>query len=87
MVLACLPLPFWCFVDDATFFIKTEETLKTLIVIIGPTGIGKTALSLDVAESLGCPILSADSRQLYRDLPIGTAAPTAEEQARACNLE
>lgn len=82
MVLACLPLPFWCFVDDATFFIKTEEILKTLIVIIGPTGIGKTALSLDVAESLGCPILSADSRQFYRDLPIGTAAPTAEEQAR-----
>lgn len=56
--------------------------MKTLIVIIGPTGIGKTALSLDVAEHFGCPILNADSRQLYRDLPIGTAAPTREEQSR-----
>lgn len=55
---------------------------KTLIVIVGPTGIGKTALSLDIAEMFGSPIVSADSRQLYRDIPIGTAAPTPEEQAR-----
>ncbi len=55
---------------------------KTLIVILGPTAVGKTELSLRMAEFLHCPILSADSRQLYRDLPIGTAAPTADELAR-----
>ena len=55
---------------------------KTLQVILGPTGVGKTAYALRRAESLGCPILNADSRQLYRRLPIGTAAPTAGEQAR-----
>lgn len=49
---------------------------------MGPTGVGKTELALRVAEHLGCPILSCDSRQVYRDIPIGTAAPTAEEQAR-----
>lgn len=51
----------------------------TLIVITGPTGSGKTALSVSLAKELGCHILSADSRQLYRDIPIGTAAPTREE--------
>jgi len=56
--------------------------MKTLIVLLGPTGVGKTELSLQLAESLGSPILSADSRQLYKDLAIGTAAPTPEEQAR-----
>ena len=55
---------------------------KTLQVILGPTGVGKTAYALRQAERLGCPILNADSRQLYRQLPIGTAAPTAGEQAR-----
>ncbi len=54
--------------------------LKTLVVITGPTGIGKTALAIDVAQTLGSPIINADSRQIYRDIPIGTAAPTAEEQ-------
>lgn len=56
--------------------------MPTLIVVIGPTGVGKTELSLQLAEEYGCPIVNADSRQIYRDLPIGTAAPTAEEQAR-----
>ena len=55
----------------------------TLIVITGPTGSGKTALSIALAQELGCHILSADSRQLYRDIPIGTAAPTSEELASA----
>lgn len=55
---------------------------KTLVLILGPTGVGKTELSLRVAERYGCPIVSCDSRQIYRELPIGTAAPTAEEQAR-----
>lgn len=49
---------------------------------MGPTGVGKTELSLRVAEHFGCPILNCDSRQIYRGIPIGTAAPTEEEQAR-----
>ncbi len=56
--------------------------IKTLVLIAGPTGVGKTELALRVAEHYGCPILNCDSRQLYRDIPIGTAAPTAAEQAR-----
>lgn len=56
--------------------------MPKLIVILGPTGVGKTDLSLELAERWACPIVSADSRQIYRDLPIGTAAPTIEEQQR-----
>lgn len=56
--------------------------MKTLIIILGPTGVGKTELSLQIAEKFGSPILSADSRQIYRDIPICTAAATAEQQAR-----
>lgn len=52
------------------------------MVLLGPTGVGKTELSLQLAEHYGCPILNADSRQIYRDLPIGTAAPSSEELAR-----
>ena len=50
---------------------------KTLIVILGPTGSGKTDLSIRVAEYYGSPILSADSRQVFRGMPIGTAQPDA----------
>ena len=53
-----------------------------LFVLLGPTAVGKTALSLKIARSLGSPVINCDSRQIYRDIPIGTAAPTAEEQAR-----
>lgn len=56
--------------------------MPTLVVILGPTGVGKTELSLELASQWGCPIVCADSRQIYRDLPIGTASPTDEEQAR-----
>ena len=49
---------------------------------MGPTGVGKTELALRVAERYGCPIVSCDSRQIFREIPIGTAAPTAEEQRR-----
>ncbi len=56
--------------------------MKTLLVLLGPTGVGKTNLSIELAEHLGSPIISCDSRQVYRELPIGTAAPTADEQAR-----
>ncbi|GAK36366.1 MAG TPA: tRNA (adenosine(37)-N6)-dimethylallyltransferase MiaA [Bacteroides graminisolvens] len=55
---------------------------KNLLVIIGPTGVGKTELSLRIAENFGTEIVSADSRQLYANLKIGTAAPTPEELQR-----
>ena len=54
----------------------------TLIVLIGPTGVGKTELSLSIAEHFRTSIVSADSRQLYADLKIGTAAPTPKQLAR-----
>ena len=56
--------------------------MNILFVLLGPTGVGKTALSIHLARYLGCPVISADSRQLYKELPIGTAAPTCEEQAQ-----
>lgn len=56
---------------------------KTLIVLVGPTGVGKTETSLVLAETLHAPIINADSRQIYKGMGIGTAAPTPEEQARA----
>ncbi|MSH99152.1 AAA domain-containing protein, partial [Escherichia coli] len=57
--------------------------MVTLIVLIGPTGVGKTELSLRLAEHFHTSIVSADSRQLYADLKIGTAAPTSEQLNRA----
>lgn len=59
----------------------TVHTAKQLLVLLGPTGVGKTALSIRLAQRLGTPVVSADSRQIFRELPIGTAAPTREEQA------
>lgn len=56
--------------------------MKTLIVLLGPTAVGKTELALNLATHIGSPIINADSRQLYADLRIGTAAPTAEQMAR-----
>lgn len=56
--------------------------MPTLIVLIGPTGVGKTELSLRMAEHFHTHIVSSDSRQLYADLKIGTAAPTAEQLRR-----
>lgn len=56
--------------------------MKTLLLILGPTGVGKTELALRVAQRYGCPIVSCDSRQIFREIPIGTAAPTVEEQQR-----
>lgn len=55
---------------------------KKLIVIVGPTGIGKTELCLQIAEHLNIPIVNADSRQIFSEIPIGTAAPTPEQQQR-----
>lgn len=56
--------------------------VPTLIMITGPTASGKSALAVDVAQRLGTEIVSADSRQVYRGIPIVTAMPTAEERAR-----
>lgn len=56
--------------------------MKTLVVLMGPTAVGKTDLSLQLAEHLACPILNCDSRQIYRDLRIGTAAPTQQQLSR-----
>lgn len=66
------------------FFARTifYDLMKTLIVLIGPTGVGKTELSLRLAEHFQTCIVSADSRQLYADLKIGTAAPTPEQLQR-----
>ena len=55
---------------------------KNLVVVLGPTGVGKTELCLRIAEHLNVPIINADSRQIFAELPIGTAAPTQEQQRR-----
>ena len=57
--------------------------VKTLIVITGPTAVGKTALTIDLARHYGTPVINADSRQIYRELKIGTAAPTDEQLQQA----
>ncbi|MDR1982004.1 MAG: tRNA (adenosine(37)-N6)-dimethylallyltransferase MiaA [Tannerellaceae bacterium] len=61
---------------------KKTISEKTLIILLGPTGVGKTELSLRIAEYLGSPIISSDSRQIYKHLPVGTAAPTPEQMER-----
>ena len=53
-----------------------------LFVLLGPTAVGKTEIALDIAEMLGTPVINADSRQIYKHIPIGTAAPTAEQLRR-----
>ena len=58
------------------------DRIKNLIVILGPTGVGKTELCLQVAEHLGIPIINADSRQIFAEIPVGTAAPTPEQRRR-----
>lgn len=54
-----------------------------ILAVVGPTGSGKTSLAIELARRLGSEVVSADSMQFYRHMAIGTAAPTAEEQARA----
>lgn len=57
--------------------------MQKLIVIVGPTAVGKTSLSLEIAKAVDGEIISGDSMQIYRDLSIGTAKATPEEQAQA----
>lgn len=54
--------------------------MKTLFVIVGPTGVGKTSLCLKIAEHLNTVIVNADSRQIFKEIPVGTAAPTRNER-------
>lgn len=66
--------------------LSVQSSLKTkynpnkhLIIIVGPTAVGKTALSIDIANFYDCPIVSFDSRQFYKEMSIGTAKPSVEE--------
>lgn len=67
----------------ATTITTMSISRPTLIVVVGPTGSGKSALAVELAKHYGAPIISTDSRQVYRGLPIGTAQPTADELAAA----
>jgi tRNA dimethylallyltransferase len=58
------------------------DSKPTLLVILGPTGVGKTNISLRLSEHFACPIVSSDSRQFYRELKVGTAAPTEDQLNR-----
>jgi len=60
----------------------SAKAVKTLIVICGPTAVGKTSFAIALAEKLQTEIISADSRQLYKEIPIGTAQPSAKELQR-----
>lgn len=57
--------------------------MNTLIVITGPTAVGKTSLTLELAQHYDIPVINADSRQIYRELKIGTASPTEEQLRQA----
>ncbi len=59
-----------------------QQKRPTLLVILGPTGVGKTNISIKLAEHFGCPIVSSDSRQFYKELKIGTASPTDDQLKR-----
>lgn len=52
---------------------------KNVIVVVGPTAVGKTAISISLAKEISCPVISADSRQFFKEMSIGTAKPTTEE--------
>lgn len=55
--------------------------IKTLLVVLGPTGVGKTEVCMSIARNYDIPVINADSRQVYSEIPIGTAAPTAEQMS------
>ena len=62
--------------------VNGDRAERTAIVIAGPTAVGKTSVAIEVAERLGCEIVSADSRQIYSEMCIGTAVPSVEELRR-----
>lgn len=66
----------------SSLFLYLSPMKKKLIVLLGPTGVGKTESSLRMAEELQTEIISCDSRQMYKEMRIGTAAPTEEEMRR-----
>lgn len=53
--------------------------MGNLFVVLGPTGVGKTDISIEIAQRLSCSIISSDSRQIYKEMSIGTAKPSEEE--------
>ena len=59
--------------------IKSKINMGTLIVLLGPTGVGKTDLSIELAKMYGTSIISCDSRQIYKEMYIGTAVPEREQ--------
>ena len=68
--------------DSQPTTVNCQLKRPTLLVLLGPTGVGKTNISIQLAENLECPIVSSDSRQFYRELKIGTAAPNEEQLRR-----
>lgn len=64
-------------------YIEVMNHSKYLIVVGGPTAVGKTSTTIALAQELGCDIISADSRQFYREMSVGTAKPSSEEQSQA----
>ena len=60
--------------------------MKTVIIIAGPTASGKTATAIQVAKHFGAEIISADSRQCYKELNIGVARPSEKELHRLCGI-
>lgn len=65
--------------EHSNHSLTNEDKKNTLVVIIGPTAVGKTELSIQLAKLLSCEIISADSRQIYKDITIGTAKPSQKE--------
>ncbi|WP_185287074.1 tRNA (adenosine(37)-N6)-dimethylallyltransferase, partial [Chryseobacterium indologenes] len=62
---------------------RMKQKNKLLISVIGPTGIGKTKLAIEIAQYLGTEIISCDARQFFKEMPVGTAMPDAEELSAA----
>lgn len=61
----------------------SSDRRRFLFVLLGPTGVGKTEVAINIAQHLHTPVINADSRQIFMELPIGTAAPTKEQQSKA----
>ena len=68
--------------SDLANLLDTTGDKPLVIVLLGPTASGKTALGIELARELQLDVINVDSRQLYREMDIGTAKPTAEQQAR-----